>query len=133
MARPYEVLERRPVVEDEHGQEIAWYLRQYSDAEKPVWESQAIAFNQGGRLITSSPKFAPLPGSQYTFFECPIFEAMYEGTRGPGKTLSLIMDFAKEVGKGYGNAWRGVMFRQKMGDLDDVVRKIEDLLSAITP
>jgi replicative DNA helicase len=38
-------------------------------------------------------------------------------------TLTLVMDFAKDVGKGYGKAWRGVLFRQKLGDLDDVVRK----------
>ncbi len=75
----------------------------------------------------------PLPGSQYTFLECPIFEAMYEGTRGPGKTLTLIMDFAKEVGKGHGKSWRGILFRQKLGDLDDVVMKLEEWMYRLYP
>jgi hypothetical protein len=75
----------------------------------------------------------PLPGSQYTFLECPVFECLYEGTRGGGKTLTLVMDFAKEVGKGHGKAWRGVLFRKKLGDLDDVVRKIEEVLPALYP
>jgi hypothetical protein len=75
----------------------------------------------------------PLPGSQQTFLECPVFEALYEGTRGPGKTLTLIMDFAKEVGKGYGKGWRGIMFRKTFGDLDDVVRKIEEWMYQLYP
>src|SRR5690625_2509362 len=29
----------------------------------------------------------PHPGSQSQFMACPIFECLYEGTRGPGKML----------------------------------------------
>ena len=31
----------------------------------------------------------PQPGSQTTFLQCPIFEALYHGTRGPGKGLRI--------------------------------------------
>lgn len=31
--------------------------------------------------------FSPHPGSQYNFLRCPVYEALYEGTRGPGKRI----------------------------------------------
>ena len=46
----------------------------------------------------------PHPGSQVRFLSCPVFECLYEGTRGPGKTDALLMSFAQFVGKGYGAA-----------------------------
>lgn len=67
--------------------------------------------------------WAPQGGSQTVFLTCPILEALYEGTRGPGKTDALLMDFARDVGHGYGEAWFGVVFRQTYKQLEDVVRK----------
>ena len=46
--------------------------------------------------------WAPQPGSQVFFLADPTIEVIYEGTRGPGKTDALIMDFCQEVGKGWG-------------------------------
>lgn len=43
--------------------------------------------------------WTPQPGSQVMFTTCPIFEVLYEGTRGPGKTDALLMDFAQHCGK----------------------------------
>lgn len=62
-------------------------------------------------------------GSQVSFLSCPIFEALYEGTRGPGKTDALLMDFAQHCGMGYGPAWRGILFRETYPQLADVVAK----------
>jgi hypothetical protein len=135
MSRESTILEKRIVAADDTGTEMAWFKRQYdADPGRKLppeikWEPQVIYAN--GK--TEVPVWMPLPGSQYTFLECPIFEALYEGTRGPGKTLTLIMDFAKEVGKGHGKAWRGVLFRQKLGDLDDVVMKIEEWMYRLYP
>ena len=52
--------------------------------------------------IAEAPRiiWAPQPGSQEVFLACPVFEALYDGTRGPGKTDALLMDFAQDVGKG---------------------------------
>lgn len=52
-----------------------------------------------------------------------MFEVLYEGTRGPGKTDALLMDFAQEVGKGWGADWRGVLFRRTFPELSDVIAK----------
>ena len=46
-------------------------------------------------LLTATPgvAWAPQPGSQTLFVTSPVFETLYEGTRGPGKTNALLMDF----------------------------------------
>lgn len=72
-----------------------------------------------GKLVV----WAPQPGSQVDFLACPLFEALYHGTRGPGKTDALIMDFAQHVGRGFGEAWRGIVFRQTYPQLADLVAK----------
>ena len=67
----------------------------------------------------------PQDGSQKRFLQSPYFETLFHGTRGPGKTDALIWAFAQEVGKGYGAAWRGIIFRQTYPQLADVVAKTE--------
>lgn len=68
-------------------------------------------------------KWAPLPGAQPVFLGCPIFEALLEGTRGGGKTDTLLMSFAANVNRGFGEHWRGVLFRLTYPQLADVVAK----------
>jgi len=63
-------------------------------------------------LAASGVAWSPQPGSQTFFVTSPIFETLYEGTRGPGKTNALLMDFCQHVGQGFGAAWRGVLFRR---------------------
>ena len=65
----------------------------------------------------------PLPGSQTRFLTCPVFEALLEGTRGGGKTDALLMSFAQYCGRGFGEHWRGVLFRLTYPQLADVVAK----------
>lgn len=67
--------------------------------------------------------WAPQDGSQVDFLSCLVFEVLYEGTRGPGKTDCLLMDFAQHVGLGFGAEWRGVLFRRTYPELSDVVNK----------
>lgn len=75
----------------------------------------------------------PQAGSQAAFMACPVFEVLYEGTRGPGKTDALIMDFCQEVGKGYGAEWRGVLFRKTYPELGDVVNKCNKWIPLMFP
>lgn len=116
------ILDTRLVGQGADGSRLVWELVQQSDEEKPLWKSRVIGANG---QTQSSPVWAPLPGSQYLFLQCPIFETLLEGERGGGKTLLLLMDFAKDVGRGWGKNWRGILFRRHFGDLDDVVMKIE--------
>lgn len=124
-----DMLEQRIVAEGEN-QSAEWRLLVDNSDKGFSWHPCLVDKNTGK---VSNPKWMPLPGSQQLFLSCPVFEALYEGTRGPGKTLTLLMDFAQEVGKGYGEAWRGILFRRQFGDLDDVVRKIEEWMYPLFP
>lgn len=123
-----QVLDVRRVAEGPDGR-AEWRLVVADDRGTTVWRPCHVW--PDGR--ETEPSWLPLPGSQYLFLESPIFETLYAGTRGPGKTLTLLMDFAKEVGAGHGRAWRGILFRKKFGDLDDVVKKIEEWYPTMFP
>ncbi len=72
-------------------------------------------------------------GSQTFFMECTLFECLYHGTRGPGKTDALLMDYAQYVNKGFGEAWRGIIFRQTYPQLADIQAKSEKWFRQIFP
>lgn len=77
--------------------------------------------------------WAPQAGSQMAFLSCPIFECLYEGTAGLGKTSALLMDFAQHVGKGYGKAWRGVLFRRTFPQLRNAIDETKKFFPHIFP
>lgn len=77
--------------------------------------------------------WAPQPGSQQAFLECPLTEVLYEGTRGPGKTDGLLMDFCQHVGQGYKDEWKGVLFRRAYPELQDVIEKSRKWIKRIWP
>lgn len=76
---------------------------------------------------------APLPGSQEAFLACPDEEVLYEGPRGPGKTDGLLLKFYQHVGKGYGNEWRGIIFRRSFPELRDIIEKSLRLFTQLCP
>lgn len=77
----------------------------------------------------------PQEGSQEAFLSAwrIAFEVLYEGTRGPGKTDSLLMDFFQHVGLGYGAEWRGILFRQTYPQLVDVINKSKKWFKKMCP
>lgn len=77
--------------------------------------------------------WAPQEGSQRSFLDCGVDEALYEGTRGPGKTAALLMSYAKYVGRGFGDAWLGILFRRTYAELGDVIVKSKRLFSKLFP
>lgn len=87
--------------------------------------------NKRGEVIDVA--WAPMPGSQQAFLECPLYEVLYEGTRGPGKTDALLMDFGQHVNQGYGAEWRGILFRQSYPQLSDIVAKTKKWFYRIWP
>ena len=90
-----------------------------------------MAYDADGRKVY--PKWAPQPGSQQAFLACPLFEVLYTGSRGPGKTDTLLMDFAQDVGKGWGADWRGILFRQTYPQLQDIIAKSKKWFTQIFP
>jgi hypothetical protein len=66
--------------------------------------------------------YAPIPDtSQVIALSCPCKEILYHGTRGPGKTATQLMRFAKRVGMGFGNFWRGVIFAREYNAFNDLI------------
>lgn len=91
-----------------------------------VEATAAAALKKADVLIKGSVVgWAPQNGSQVSFLRCSLLECLFHGTRGPGKTDALLMAFAQHVGKGYGAAWRGIIFRQTYPQLADVQAKSE--------
>ena len=76
----------------------------------------------------------PQPGSQEAFLSSSvIFEVLYQGTRGGGKTDCLLMSFGLHVGRGYGVGWKGILFRQTYKQLTDVISKTKKWFPQIWP
>ncbi len=93
-----------------------------SKAENVEWK-----LNESGALtayIDGVPAvWFPQSGSQESFLRCPIFETLLAGNRGGGKTDALLMDFAQFIGKGFGEEWKGILFRRTFPELDDIIGK----------
>lgn len=129
---PWQILDRRPLfdalVDDKTGKQLTpiyeWWLVAFEDGSQR-WACYGLAEDRN--TVVQTTKWSPLPGSQVKFLEAPVYEVLLHGNRGPGKTEALLMSFASEVGKGWGSAWRGILFRQTFDDLNDVVKKIDAL------
>lgn len=60
-------------------------------------------------------------------------EVLMEGERGGGKTITLIMCFVSQVGRGWGANWRGVIFRQTHPALKDIIKQSKQWIPLIYP
>lgn len=100
---------------------------------KAFEESYREAQEREGSIGRDGVTWSPQPGSQTQFMQCPLFEVLYHGTRGPGKTDGLLMDFAQSVGQGIGQAWSGILFRKTYPQLGDVVAKTHKWFPRIFP
>jgi len=83
--------------------------------------------------MTEQLAWVPNAGPQRLFLACPHYEVLYEGSRGCGKTDALLMDFVQHVGIGYGEAWRGILFRQTYPQLDDIIDRSASWFTKIFP
>lgn len=61
--------------------------------------------------------------SQELALSCPADQILYHGTRGPGKTDTQLMRFARMVGRGYGKFWAGIIFDREYKSLTDLISK----------
>ena len=60
-------------------------------------------------------------------------EVLLEGDRGGGKTITLIMAFVSQVGRGWGANWRGVIFRQTHPALKDIIKQSKQWIPQVQP
>ncbi len=127
---PGTILDRKFLYELDKDQHAEWRLI----VEPTGWAEwkPVVVRNEDDRVVFE-PVWQPLPGSQSTFLRCPAYEALYAGNRGPGKSIALLMDFAQDVGRGFGSSWVGVVFRREYKDLDDFVKKAEEWYTKMFP
>lgn len=110
------------------AEEQAEFDRAFADAQARENKITATMVLNGQEIVWKA-----LKGSQQAFLSSPVFEVLFHGTRGPGKTDSLLMAFAQHVNKGYGAAWRGIIFRQTYPQLADVQAKSEKWFRRLFP
>lgn len=66
----------------------------------------------------------PIPNSsQEIALDSRCHHTLFTGARGPGKTDTQLMRFRRNVGKGFGPFWRGVIFDREYKNLDDLISK----------
>ena len=84
--------------------------------------------------MTFKTAWEPLAGSQsLVLSHTHVFELLYHGTRGPGKSDTLLMDFAQFIGEGWGLQYKGVIFRQTFPQLEDLITKSKRWFSQMFP
>lgn len=74
--------------------------------------------------------WAANPGGQSLFLMAPHWEVLADGDRGGGKTDALLWDYLQHVGRGFGAAWRGILFRESYLQLADVIARSKRWISA---
>lgn len=72
----------------------------------------------------------PHPGPQTALLRCPVFEAMFGGARGGGKTSGMGGVWAVRAGR-YGNQARGLMLRRERTQLQATISEFEQVYSKI--
>ena len=72
-------------------------------------------------------------GSQELLLTCPVKEVLIEGNRGSAKSDTALVDFLLGVNKGWGTAYRGIVFRNEYKELGDIITKSQDLIPLVFP
>lgn len=77
--------------------------------------------------------WSPLAGSQMLFLACPAREVLFHGSRGTGKSDTLLMDFGQDVGRGWGAHFKGLIVRRTFPELKDLIDKSGKLFPKLFP
>jgi hypothetical protein len=84
-----------------------------------------------GKLVQVA--FAPYAGSQSAFLADPTFERLLHGNRGGGKSKIILADFAQHVGRGFGPAYKGIIFKRNAQSFKELKALARELFTRIFP
>lgn len=84
----------------------------------------------GSALVENEVVWQPQPGPQKALVDCPLPEIFFGGSRGGGKTDSVLGKYAIK-GETYRNAFNGVFFRRELPMLDDAIERSQEIFAAI--
>ena len=87
-----------------------------------------IGHNGGPRLLQPGDEvlWAPQEGPQARLITCPVFEVMYGGARGGGKTDGMLGDWLIHSDT-YGRHANGLMVRRTMEALAETIERAKEL------
>jgi len=74
--------------------------------------------------------WAPQPGPQTLFVTCPVYDVLFGGARGGGKSDALLGDFGCHAAK-YKEHARGLLIRRTYDELDELVQRSRELFEPI--
>lgn len=74
--------------------------------------------------------FCPHPGPQTAFIQCPVFEVVYGGSRGGGKTYACLGEFIIHSQE-YGYLAKGIFLRRTREALKDAIREARKLFAKV--
>ncbi len=63
--------------------------------------------------------------------KCPAKSVFLGGPRGSGKTTDMLLDFAKNVGRGFGHHYKGLLIRREFKDLKEIQLKARVLFKDV--
>ena len=72
--------------------------------------------------MAGGSEWRPQPGPQTLFVACPVFEVIYGGARGGGKTDASLGDFALHAER-YGAAAKGLFVRRTRVALEPTIER----------
>ena len=72
------------------------------------------------------PHWRPQTGPQHALIKCPIYEILYGGARGGGKTDGVLGKMAA-LARRYGRHFNALVFRRELPGLDDMIERAHDI------
>ena len=77
-------------------------------------------------------RWLPIPGStQELAIDTPADQTLFCGTRGCGKTAAQLMCYRLGVGKGWGDAWTGIIFDTEYKPLVNIISQSKKFFSGL--
>ena len=98
-----------------------------------------VPYVDNGNGVLVPALWAPYPGSQEIFLALPcigsdaITEACAGGGKGSGKTNALLMDFAQHCLQRYDAAWKGLIVRRHLKQLEELIHISHQLFPRAFP
>jgi hypothetical protein len=79
-----------------------------------------------GQAARAPIAWAPQPGPQAALVKCPVYEILYGGARGGGKTDGMLGKFAIKQ-KRYGRYAKGIFFRRELPQLEAAIQRSKEI------